>query len=79
MSGGGGWAVADQLTPGLWCRHCGPDYSLRIEYREELEAKPVGAFSLAGQQIKFSAVKSDWPYAVCDNCGRESRGEVFGG
>ncbi|WP_131588750.1 hypothetical protein [Mycolicibacterium phlei] len=24
-------------------------------------------------------VKRDWPPAVCGNCGRESRGEVFGG
>lgn len=60
----------------MWCKHCGPSYPLRIEYREELEAKPIGSFSLAGQQIKFSAIKREWPYAVCYNCLRESRGQV---
>ncbi|AID58858.1 hypothetical protein PBI_GAIA_38 [Mycobacterium phage Gaia] len=58
----------------VWCKHCGPDFPLRIEWREELECKPIGSFSLAGAQAKFSAVKREWPYAVCDNCKRESRG-----
>ncbi len=61
---------------GLWCKHCGPDHPLRIEYREQLEAKPLGSFSLAGAQMKFSAVKRQWPWAVCDNCKRESKGRA---
>lgn len=48
-------------------------YMLRVEWRAEFGAKPVGSFSLAGAQVKFSAVKREWPYAVCDNCKRESR------
>lgn len=40
-------------------------------------AKPIGSFSLSGQTMKFSAIKEtvDWPWAVCDNCKRESRGK----
>jgi hypothetical protein len=60
----------------MWCKHCGPDFPLRIEMREELEAKPIASFSLAGQQTKFSAIKREWPWAVCDNCKRESRGKA---
>jgi len=60
----------------MWCKYCGPEQALRIEMREEFEAKPLGSFSLAGAQIKFSATKREWPYAVCDGCGRESRGKV---
>lgn len=56
---------------GLWCKYCGPDAPLRIEYR--LVAKPIGTFSLSGVQAKVSAV--EWPFAVCDSCGRESRGK----
>lgn len=55
----------------LWCRFCGPEQPLRVEMR--LEAAPIGSFSLAGVQAKFSA--KEWPYAVCDGCGRSSRGE----
>ncbi len=45
---------------------------LRIE--ERIEAKPLGTFSLAGAQMKLSGYR--WPYAVCDRCGRESRGKL---
>jgi hypothetical protein len=45
----------------MWCKHCGPDFPLRIEMREELEAKPIGTFSLAGVTPKFSAIKREWP------------------
>lgn len=62
------------MTDGLWCKHCGPEHPLRIEWREEMESRPLGSFSLAGGQMKFSVVKREWPYAVCDNCKRESRG-----
>ena len=56
------------------CKHCGEP--LRIEWREEIIAKPIGTWSLAGQQIKFSGQKVKWPWAVCDNCKMESRGEL---
>lgn len=60
----------------MWCKYCGPDHPLRIEMREVLEAKPIGTFSLAGAQMKFSAIRREWPYAICDNCGRESKGKI---
>lgn len=59
----------------LWCKHCGPEFPLRIEMREVYVAKPLGSFSLAGGQMKVSAIKRRWPYAVCDNCKRESKGK----
>lgn len=55
----------------LWCRVCGPEHRLRVEMR--LESAPIGSFSLSGVQMKVTAKK--WPYAVCDNCGRASRGQ----
>lgn len=55
----------------LWCRYCGPSAPLRVE--ERFEANPLGTFSLAGVQAKFTARK--WPYAVCHACGRECRGK----
>lgn len=60
---------------GLWCKHCGPDAPLRIE--ERFEAAPIGSFSLSGVQMKTTG--QFWPYAVCDSCGRESRGKLFDG
>jgi hypothetical protein len=50
---------------------CGKN-SPRVEWR--LEAKPIGTFSLAGQQMKVTA--TEWPWLVCDGCGRESRGKL---
>jgi hypothetical protein len=55
---------------GAPCRYCGSGDTW-VEWR--LEAKPLGSFSLAGAQMKFSANR--WPYAVCDGCGHVSRGE----
>ncbi|MFZ2238016.1 MAG: hypothetical protein WAV90_00575 [Gordonia amarae] len=63
-------------TDGLWCRHCGPEHPLRIEWRDEIVARPLGSFSLAGAQMKFSATKRQWPWAICDNCGHESKGKT---
>lgn len=51
------------------CKHCASK-SLRVELR--LEAKPLGTWSLSGAQMK--TVASEWPWMVCDNCHRESRG-----
>lgn len=56
--------------PSTWvCRHCGHT-GIRIEMR--LEAKPLGSFSLAGAQTKFSV--REHPYAVCEECEHVSRG-----
>lgn len=49
--------------------------ALRVELRPELQARPIGSFSLAGQQMKFSAVKAQVPWLVCGNCGAEARGK----
>ncbi|MDM2386875.1 hypothetical protein [Mycobacteroides abscessus] len=64
--------ISESGVTGLWCKYCGSDAPLRIE--ERLEAKPLGTFSLAGAQMKFSGRM--WPYAVCDRCGRECRGKL---
>lgn len=53
----------DQPVSGS-CPECGAE-KLRIKMR--LRAAPVGSFSLAGAQVKFSA--SGWPYLVCGGCG----------
>lgn len=54
---------------GVLCRHCnsGP---IVVENRFEAKDK----FSLAGVQLKYTG--QFWPWAVCLNCGHESRGEL---
>lgn len=59
---------------GVPCRDCGNE-TLRLEFRTKLIAKPLGEFSIAGVQMKFSATKTDWPWCVCDTCGGESEGK----
>jgi hypothetical protein len=66
--------INEELTAqmaGIKCRHCegGP-----IEIQNRFEVKNVGDYSLAGVQMKFSG--GYWPWAICTNCGHESRGEV---
>lgn len=56
----------------IWCKFCGPEHTLRVEIR--LEPAPIGSFSLAGAQTKVAATQ--WPYAVCESCGRSSRGQL---
>lgn len=56
----------------MWCKHCGPEFPLRVEWR--LEAKPLGTWSLAGAQMKIVAANT--PFAICDSCGRECQGEL---
>ena len=55
----------------MWCKHCGPDHPLRIEWR--LVAKPLGTYSLAGAQTKVAATNT--PFAICDRCERECQGK----
>lgn len=52
------------------CPACGSK-SLRIE--ERLTTKPIGSFSLAGVQMKVSAVSKPW--LVCGTCGIEAEGK----
>ena len=67
--------AARPLYPDLWCKYCGPDHPLRIELREEFLPRPLTGFSLAGNQLKLSAHRYTHPYAVCDHCKRECRGQ----
>ncbi len=50
------------------CPGCG-EFGLFIELRDRFFARPLGSFSLAGMQVKASAVKTQWPYLVCGECG----------
>ncbi len=51
------------------CPACGA-LALRIESR--LAIRQIGTFSLAGQQMKFSADQVPW--LVCGSCGVEAEG-----
>lgn len=55
--------IVDPLA-GVPCPTCG-ELTLRIETR--FETRPLGTWSLAGRQLKTSAVR--WPYAVCGATG----------
>lgn len=52
------------------CPACGQS---RLRFTTKLESRPIGTFSLAGAQLKTSAI--EWPYVVCDNetCDFEQR------
>lgn len=56
----GNWVPATNACPD--CAVTGA-----LEVREVLRAKPVGTFSLAGNQMKFSA-RWGWEYR-CGSCG----------
>lgn len=58
---------------GMNCKHCGNP--LRIEWRDEYIAKPLGTYSIAGAQNKVVAHTVQWPWAVCDTCKLESKGK----
>ena len=61
-----------ERTPlGAPCRHCG-SHDTFIELR--LDPKPPASYSLAGAQNKVAATA--WPWAVCDGCGKTSKGKV---
>lgn len=62
-------------VPDVPCTKCGAE-KLRIEMRPVLVAKPPGSYSLAGVQMKHSAVAGEWPWMVCDGCGAECEGRV---
>ena len=56
---------AARVTP---CPLCG-EKSLTLSY--QLYAKPIGSFSLSGQQMKFSAIR--YPIVTCKTEGCEFR------
>lgn len=56
---------------GALCKRCG---STDFRVVMKLVARPLGSFSLSGNQMKFSAYK--WPFAVCQGCGYETEGEL---
>jgi hypothetical protein len=59
---------------GLPCKYCGsPD--IWVELRPRITARPLGTWSLAGAQLKTSAIETTWPWAVCGGCGHESEGK----
>lgn len=60
----------ERLPLGVQCKHCG---SVETFIVMRLEPAPLGTHSLAGVGLKATA--KNWPWAVCDGCGHESRGE----
>lgn len=47
------------VTP---CPTCGCS---QLRFTTKLVLRPLGSWSLSGNQLKTSAVK--WPYVICDN------------
>lgn len=65
------------MTPNIEdtpCPACG-EKTLVIDIRTRLRAKPSGGFSLAGNQMKFSANEEQDIWCVCGTCGVEGRGK----
>lgn len=60
--------------------YCGFMGALVVEQRWSLVARRWGSWSLAGVQVKTSAVWCWWPWMVCrtvlGGCGHASRGHV---
>lgn len=56
------------------CPSCGES---QLRLTTKLESRPIGTWSLSGNQLKSSAV--EWPYVVCDNdeCDFEKRASVI--
>ena len=57
----------------MWCKHCGPEVQLKIEFRDEV--KP-SIFPLSGNPTQFTTYR--WPYAICNSCKRECQAEAYG-
>lgn len=62
-------SIEDQVAA-IPCPRCGES---RLRVTTKLESRPIGTWSLSGNQLKTSAV--EWPYVVCDNetCDFEKR------
>lgn len=65
--------VDEKIPLGAECLYCG-SADTWVEWR--LLARPLGSYSLSGNQMKFSAAA--WPYAVCGGCGHVSKGKIDG-
>lgn len=59
----------ERLPLGVPCKYCGSENTFIVM---RLEPAPIGTFALAGVGMKTTA--KEWPWAVCDGCGHESRG-----
>lgn len=58
----------------ITCPVCG-HVGFRVEYRKRMVAKPLGTFSLAGQQDKVSAVEEEVPAIICEGAGCDVQSE----
>jgi len=62
----------------ICCGYCGVTGAVRFEWREKLQVRPLGSFSLAGVNMKLNGSYVAWPWAVCreelGGCGHESEG-----
>ena len=61
----------------LPCPDCGTVGSVRLDTRMRFRALPIGTWSLAGQQLKTSAVEERVPVLVCTVCGFEKSPTVI--
>jgi predicted RNA-binding Zn-ribbon protein involved in translation (DUF1610 family) len=66
VSDSSNWLLASTACPVCGVRNV-------VEVRRVLRAKPLGTFSLAGTQMKFSA-RDGWEYR-CTNCGAQGPAE----
>lgn len=57
-------ALVEKAAARLVCPECGHG-GMDLEWR--LQARPIGSFSLAGAQMKFSA--REVPVITCPDCG----------
>ena len=67
--------MSDVTLEEVTCPGCGEIGDMEIEWRDTLVARPLGTFSLAGQQLKVSADWARWPWLVCLSCGFAVKGE----
>lgn len=66
--------VTPNPLAGSTCRHCGSS-DIWVELRPRITARPLSTWSLAGAQLKTSAVAGSWPWAVCGGCEHASEGK----
>lgn len=68
--------VGDWNPEDLTCPNCGVTGTLQIVQR--LLAKPIGSHSLAGVQLKTTAI--EWPFLMCtvNGCGFQQVAEAPG-
>lgn len=57
----------------IQAEHNCPQGSVQMRLQWRMVARKIGTFSLAGQQMKFSAVRC--PFLICDACGLSAQGK----